>query len=169
MLRELQMMLQGAVLAVKPLPTGRCHQAGSACGASLAATSSLAAWSRSALLMMYGLYWSCWSSLAAAFTTCVYRSKVSGMQVYISPAKRRYRTFKLAMAAFNSASAQEAVKLPVFELSSMILWLRDVACSHTTSPDQLDVAMLRGVLRARGLTSSMRSARLAAGLVGQSA
>ena len=90
-------------------------------------------------------------------------------QVYISPAKRRYRTYKLAMAAFNAAATQEAVNLPVFELRSMIHWLRDLACSHATSPNELDIAMLRGVLRARGLMSSMRTARLAAGLVGHSA
>jgi len=73
------------------------------------------------------------------------------------------------MAAFSTASAQEAVKLPVFELTFMISWLRDIACSHAASSDQLDIAMLRGVLRARGLLSSMRTARLAAGLVGLSA
>ena len=73
------------------------------------------------------------------------------------------------MAAFSAASAQQTVQLPAFELGSMIAWLRDVACSHAISSDRLDVAMLRGVLRARGLLSSMRTARLAAGLVGISA
>ena len=84
-------------------------------------------------------------------------------QVYVSPAKLRYWTYKLAMAAASLASAPQAV-LPVFELEAMVAWLRDIACSLFTSSDQLDVAMLLGVLRARGVLSEMRTARLAAGL-----
>ncbi len=170
--RQMTQPKDGPVVELRP--TGRCQQAGTACGESLAATSSLAAWSRSALLMLTrtpfsaaaaasSLAGSVAGSNAADTRTCTTSRRA---QVYVSPAKRRFRTYKLAMAAFSAASAQEAVRLPVFELGSMICWLRDVACSHATSSNQLDVAMLRGVLRARGLLSSMRTARLAAGLVG---
>ena len=102
---------------------------------------------------------------ACALPELVFVSRMewlNGLQVYVSPAKQRYRTYRLAKAAFASASAEQPVSLPAFGLSAMVTWLRDVACSHATSPDQLDAAMLLGVLRARGLLSFMRSARIAA-------
>ena len=86
------------------------------------------------------------------------------MQVYVSPAKKRFRTYKLAKAAFGSlAAARQQCSLPTFELSAMVLFIRDVAaCALITSRDAMEIAMFAGVLRARSLLSTVRAARLVA-------
>ena len=100
---------------------------------------------------------SCWLRQAQ-------QPQFDGVQVYISPAKKRYRTYKLANAAFiSSAAPKQQCSSPTFELGAMVTFLRDVvACRQSISCDAMEMAMLAGVLRARRLLSSFRAERLAA-------
>lgn len=88
------------------------------------------------------------------------------MQTYIGPTKRKYKTYSVAKAAFQGgegaatggAAAARAERL--FELPELVGWLRELACNLDEGAGRREAAMLAGVLRARGLQSASRKARM---------
>lgn len=89
---------------------------------------------------------------------------VDHLQTYLAPTKKKYKTYSAAKAAFQGREAAPAPHAErLFALPELVLWLRELACSLEAGAGPRESAMLAGVLRARGLQSASRRARMSDG------